>query len=92
MCKKRREDTQSLEPARLCDADKNQLRLPAKVVERERKGPAPFAFMTSSALSLPILHNVIPDAVYVPKFGSQLDFEAGSSMGFEPERYGRELS
>ena len=67
-----------LEPARLCDKDKTQLRLPAKIVER---GVDPFAFMSNSALSMPVLHKVLPDAVYVPNFGE----------GFEPQRNGAAL-
>lgn len=70
-----------LEPARLCDKDKTQLRLPAKLVECERKGPDPFAFMSSSALSMPVLHKMMPDAVYVPTLGGD----------FKPERNGRAL-
>ena len=37
--------------------------------------------MSSSALSMPVLHTMIPDAVYVPTFGE----------GFEPERNGAAL-
>eukprot|EP00966_Prymnesium_polylepis_P213039 4933855-Prymnesium_polylepis.1 len=62
----------------------------AKRQRREDNAPDPFAFL-NSALSLPVLHKLMPDAVYVPKFGSRLDFEAGSTMGLEPERYGRAL-
>lgn len=79
-----------LVPARGCDTDKTQLRLPAVVVERERKVADPFAFMNRT-LSLPVLHKTMPNAAYVPKFGSQLDFEPGSTMGFEPERHRRAL-
>ena len=67
-----------LEPARSCDKDKTQLRLPAKIVERKVD---PFAFMSSSVLSMPVLHKMMPDAVYVPTFGGD----------FKPERNGRAL-
>ena len=59
---------------------------PAKAATR----PDPFAFMKRSTLNLPVLHKMMPDAVYVPTFGTRLDFE-GSTMGFEPERHGRAL-
>ena len=59
--------------------------------EKEQRRPDPFAFMPGTGLSLPVLHKMLPDAVYVPKFGTRLDFEAGSTLGFEPERHGRAL-
>ena len=71
-------------------AGETQTRLPAVDCERKAAPPDPFGFM-SSALSLPMLHKMMPDAVYVPRFGTQLGFVPGSTMGFEPERYGRAL-
>ncbi len=87
LAKKQRCDRKlRLEPPR---AGETQTRLPAVDYDRKAAPPDPFGFM-KSALSLPILHKTMPEAVYVPRFDSRLDFE-GSTMGFEPERYGRAL-